>query len=121
MRESGGLRRSRQRMITPDKRWTLPRYYRIWASMSTAGDIWPALSPVRGEGRPRGGKGACPEGAAKVRVGRGRPRGGAGGGGQGAGREGAAKMGGQRGRPGGPAGGSGAARRPGAPNRQAGE
>src|SRR5690606_30016830 len=71
MRESGGLRRSRRRMITPDKRWTLPRYYRIWASMSTAGDIWPALSPVRGEGRPRGGKGVGPERAANVRVGRG--------------------------------------------------
>src|SRR5690606_39851051 len=70
MRESGSLRRSRRRMITPDKRWTLPRYYRIWASMSTAGDIWPALSPVRGEGRPRGGKGSGREGAANVRVGR---------------------------------------------------
>src|SRR5690606_34077280 len=81
MRESGGLRRSRRRMITPDKRWTLPRYYRIWASMSTARDIWPALSPVRGEGRPRGGKGAGREEAANVRVGRGRQTCGSGGGG----------------------------------------
>src|SRR5690606_39483588 len=75
MRESGGLRRSRRRMITPDKRWTLPRYYRIWASMSRAGDIWPALSPVRGEGRPRGGKDAGREGAANVRAGSGRREG----------------------------------------------
>src|SRR5690606_8767827 len=92
MRESGGLRRSRRRMITPDKRWTLPRYYRIWASMSTAGDIWPALSPVRGEGRPRGGKGAGREG---------RQRCGSGGGGKRAGREEAANVRGGRRRCGG--------------------